>query len=107
MSQQASVMRPRLLAASIAAALGFSSQFPAPAQAQQSEAPPQLDEIVVTGSLIRRRDFEANSPIVTVDENLFDQTTTSAIETQLNRLPQFTPTTDNPAQGGDIQPNAR
>ncbi|HEX6997469.1 MAG TPA: TonB-dependent receptor [Gammaproteobacteria bacterium] len=100
-------MRPRLLAASIAAALGFSSQFPAPAQAQQSEAPPQLDEIVVTGSLIRRRDFEANSPIVTVDENLFDQTTTSAIETQLNRLPQFTPTTDNPAQGGDIQPNAR
>ncbi|HEX6994600.1 MAG TPA: TonB-dependent receptor [Gammaproteobacteria bacterium] len=76
------------------------------AHAQQS-AEPSLEEIVVTGSLIRRRDFEANSPIVTVDEDLFDQATTSAVETQLNRLPQFTPTADNPSQGGDIQPNAR
>lgn len=73
------------------------------AKAQQQE----LEEIVVTGSLIARRDFEANSPIVTVDEDLFDQTTTSAVESQLNRLPQFTPTLDNPTQGGDIQPNAR
>ncbi|MBN1237906.1 MAG: TonB-dependent receptor [Gammaproteobacteria bacterium] len=67
----------------------------------------ELEEVVVTGSLITRRDFEANSPIVTVDEDLFDQSATSAVETQLNRLPQFTPTLDNPTQGGDIQPNAR
>jgi len=73
------------------------------AEAQQEE----IEEVVVTGSLILRRDFEANSPIVTVDEDLFDQSTTSAVETQLNRLPQFTPTLDNPTQGGDIQPNAR
>src|SRR5690606_18170879 len=79
--------------------------FATTALAQPAE--PALEEVVVTGSLIRRRDFEANSPIVTVDQNLFEQTTTSAVETQLNRMPQFTPTTDVPTQGGDIQPNAR
>src|SRR5690606_3580144 len=106
MSQHSPVVRPRLLAASIASALGFTGFYVAPAHSQPASEP-GLEEIVVTGSLIRRRDFEANSPIVTVDEDLFDQTTTSAVETQLNRLPQFTPTTDNPTQGGDIQPNAR
>jgi len=105
MSEKA-LIRPRLLAASIASALGLSGAFATSAQAQQA-SDPALEEIVVTGSLIRRRDFEANSPIVTVDQELFDQTSTSAIETQLNRLPQFTPTMDNPTQGGDIQPNAR
>jgi len=104
MSEKA-LIRPRLLAASIASALGLSGTFATSAYAQASD--PALEEIVVTGSLIRRRDFEANSPIVTVDQNLFEQTTTSAIEQQLNRLPQFTPTLDNPTQGGDIQPNAR
>jgi iron complex outermembrane recepter protein len=73
------------------------------AEAQQQD----LEEIVITGSRIVRRDFEANSPIVTVDEDLLQQATTAAVETQLNRLPQFTPTLDNPTQGGDIQPNAR
>ena len=106
MSRQPLVIRPRVLAASIASALSCSSFFATRADAQPPDQA-NLEEIVVTGSLIRRRDFEANSPIVTVDENLFDQAATVAVETQLNRLPQFTPTTDNPTQGGDIQPNAR
>jgi outer membrane receptor protein involved in Fe transport len=64
--------------------------------------------IVVTGSRIARRDFQGNSPIVTVDEALIKQSSTAAIEQNLNKLPQFTavgnrtPTTG----GGDIQPNA-
>ncbi|WP_241657306.1 TonB-dependent receptor domain-containing protein [Aurantiacibacter suaedae] len=68
----------------------------------------QSDRIVVTGSRIVRRDFEANSPIVTVDEGLLEDSGTAAIEQNLNKLPQFTavnnrtPTTG----GGDIQPNA-
>lgn len=72
-----------------------------------AHAQQEIEEVVVTGSLILRRDFEANSPIVTVDEELFDNSATLSVETQLNRLPQFTPTLDNPTQGGDIQPNAR
>lgn len=96
--------RSSILGAMIAAVLGGTTTTGANAQEQ---APELLEEIIVTGSRIVRRDFEANSPIVTVDEDLFAQSTTSAIETQLNRLPQFTPTLDNPTQGGDIQPNAR
>jgi len=66
-----------------------------------------LEEIVVTGSRIARNNNESTSPIVTVDEKLFDASSTSAIETQLNKLPQFTPTMDTPQSGGaDIQPTA-
>jgi len=61
--------------------------------------------IVVTGSRIQRRDFEANSPIVTVDEGLLEQSSTAAIESNLNKLPQFTPA-QTPTAGGDIQPTA-
>ncbi len=66
-----------------------------------------LEEIVVTGSRIVRNNNESSSPIVTVDEKLFQNTSTVAIETALNKLPQFTPTLDVPTSGGDIQPNAR
>jgi len=65
----------------------------------------ESDSIVVTGSRIQRRDCEANSPIVTVDEGLLEQSSTAAIEQNLNRLPQFTPA-KTPTQGGDIQPTA-
>ncbi|MCP5144477.1 MAG: TonB-dependent receptor [Gammaproteobacteria bacterium] len=49
------------------------------------------DQIVVTGSRIVRRDFEANSPIMTIDEELFEDTSTIGVETVLNQLPQFVP----------------
>jgi len=65
-------------------------------------------EIVVTGSRIARRDFEANSPIVTANESLFEQSATASIESNLNKLPQFSPTLNTPTAGaGDIQPTAR
>ncbi|MGD9158937.1 MAG: TonB-dependent receptor [Desulfobacteraceae bacterium] len=65
-----------------------------------------LEEIVVTGSRIARNNNEALSPIVTIDRDMLDQSATSAIETQLNMLPQFTPTADVPQVAGqDIQPN--
>ena len=61
--------------------------------------------IVVTGSRIQRRDFESNSPIVTVDEALLENSSTSALESNLNKLPQFVPA-QTPTAGGDIQPTA-
>ena len=65
----------------------------------------QLEEVTVTGSRIVRRDFQSNSPILTVDQELLEKTYTSSIESNLNKLPQFTP--DKTAdQGGDIQPTA-
>lgn len=62
-------------------------------QAPGSSAPrnAQLEEVVVTGSRIRRQDFTANSPITTVTNDTFEQTSTIGIETVLNQLPQFVP----------------
>ena len=58
-----------------------------PASAQEDV----LEEVTVTGSRILRQDFVANSPIQTVDEQMFDETTSIGVETILNRLPQFVP----------------
>ncbi len=51
----------------------------------------ELGEVVVTGSRIQRRDFTASSPVVTVDEDLFSNTSTVGVEAVLNQLPQFAP----------------
>lgn len=50
-----------------------------------------LKEVLVTGSRIQRQDYEANSPIVTVQPELLSNTSTVGIETILNQLPQFVP----------------
>lgn len=46
-------------------------------------------EIVVTGSRIARRDFEAASPIVTIGADAIAATGQSTLEGALNQLPQF------------------
>jgi outer membrane receptor protein involved in Fe transport len=61
------------------------------ADAQPPPQQPTLEEIVVTGSRIVRRDFQANSPITTVDEALIDNTMAVGMEKVLNQLPQFVP----------------
>ena len=62
---------------------------PACAANQARSVSDATNSIVVTGSRIARQDYEANSPIVTVDEDFLEQSSTAAIEEQLNRLPQF------------------
>jgi iron complex outermembrane receptor protein len=52
---------------------------------------PVLEEITVTGSRIVRRDLDANSPIMTVDTERFQESSTIGMESVLNQLPQFTP----------------
>jgi iron complex outermembrane recepter protein len=49
------------------------------------------EEITVTGSRIVRRDFEANSPIMTIESGRFEESSTISLESVLNQLPQFTP----------------
>jgi outer membrane receptor protein involved in Fe transport len=70
-----------------------------------ADSEPTQPGIVVTGSRIVRQDFEANSPFVTVDEALLENTGTAALEQSLNKLPQFVPA-QTPTMGGDIQPTA-
>ena len=80
--------------------------MPSAAWAQSETAAENPDQaIVVTGSRIQRRDYEANSPIVTVNDKLLKDASSAAIESSLNKLPQFTPV-QTPALGGDIQATA-
>jgi outer membrane receptor protein involved in Fe transport len=82
-----------------------------PSIALAQDAPQQADDaaqeqaIVVTGSRIVRRDYEANSPIVTAGAELLQKSSTAALETNLNKLPNFTPV-QTPSLGGDVQPTA-
>jgi outer membrane receptor protein involved in Fe transport len=70
-----------VLASTVSALLGTTA-----AQAQDVG-----DEILVTGSRIVRRDLDASSPIVTVDAQRLENSSTISIESVLNQMPQFVP----------------
>src|SRR5262249_40231739 len=65
-------------------------QGPPAAVASAADVP--LEEVVVTGSRIVRRDLDAASPIFTVEPASFEETSTLGVEAVLNQLPQFVPT---------------
>ena len=62
-----------------------------------------LEEVVVTGSRMKRRDFTSNAPVATVGSEQFDITGTVNTESLLNSLPQIVPgadrTSNNPGGG--------
>ena len=101
MSNSIGKLRLSYVCSTALVALGFAA---APAYAQE-EAATESDQIIVTGSRIVRRDYEASSPIVTVGEDLLRATGSSSLETSLNRLPAFTPA-QNPQLGRDTQATA-
>ena len=77
-------------------------------QAQATQPPPAPDaagedEVVVTGTRIRRPDLTSNSPVELVDSEEISITGTVNVETLLNELPQvlpgFTKTSNNPGSG--------
>ena len=80
--------------ASAATAAGVST-----VQAQD----PTIQEIIVTGSYIRLRDYESISPVTTVAADAIQSTGRLSVEEVLNRLPQivpgFTASSNNPANG--------
>jgi outer membrane receptor protein involved in Fe transport len=98
--------RPRfgVLSSAIAAALAGLTTGQVQAQDQPAEQEP-LEEITVTGSRIVRQDFTANSPIQTVDQQMFEQTSAVGVETILNKLPQFVPAVTQ-FTTGDVQQTA-
>jgi iron complex outermembrane recepter protein len=90
-----SVTKITALASAISTVL---ATYAAPVLAQDEE----LEEITVTGSRIVRRDYEASSPIVTVNADTFNQVSNVGVESALNQLPQFVPT-QTQFSSGDIQ----
>jgi len=88
MMQKRHRFNPKLLAAlasTIGAVMGATT-ISGIARAQGT-----VEEITVTGSRIVRRDFEANSPIITIGTQQFEESSTVSMESVLNKLPQFTP----------------
>ncbi len=79
---------PSKLAVSIAAAVGMAVVLPNGTYAQDE---PVLEEVIVTGSRIVRRDFESNSPIRTIDAAQFEEQSGLNIEGYLNQLPDYNP----------------
>jgi outer membrane receptor protein involved in Fe transport len=93
-----------LVAAAVAAAL--ASGYTAVAQAQQASQGQELAEITITGSRIVRRDLEAASPVVTVENKAFQESSTIAVESVLNQLPQYVPTNQTQFAASDVFPSA-
>lgn len=86
-------------------------QQPNPATAAHSAGPAgaQLQEVVVTGSLIRQPNEVASSPIVVTTAAAIRQSGQVNIESALNQLPEFTPagtsTTGGQGTGGHATVN--
>jgi len=87
------------LAISIAAAVGMAAGFGNAALAQDD---PVLEEVVVTGSRIVRRDFESNSPIRTINAAQFEEQSGLNIESYLNQLPDYNPANSPVTTGKEI-----
>jgi len=62
-----------------------------------------IEEVTVTGSRVKRKDFSSPSPITTVDREAFEFSGQPTLEEYLNQLPQVQPdfgrTTNNPGDG--------
>lgn len=82
------------------------------AQAQTaSDDSAQVEEVVVTGSRIARKDYTAESPIVTVTQDNLQAAGPASLETTLNQLPQFAAnaggSSTSQARGGRSYANLR
>jgi iron complex outermembrane receptor protein len=90
------------VATALAASLGTVSLTASGAE----EGVQELEEVRITGSRIVRRDYEANSPIVTVDAEAFELQSGQNVESYLNSLPAYNPAASPTTMEDDIQPTA-
>jgi len=97
------VLRGKKSSILAASALGLTAALIVPANAQEAAEGQSLEEIVVTGSRIVRRDYESNSPIVTVDSDDFETQTGLNVESYLNQMPMYNPAASPVTSDGDVQ----
>ena len=91
----------RLVCLSLASA---TMALPEMSAAQSSDAGFEgIEEVVVTGSRIKRRDMTATSPISTLERMAIEDVPQPTLEEALNQMPQVTPdsgrTSNNPGTG--------
>ena len=80
----------RIVAFTAAALLGTVSHVLAQ-ENSAGTADEVVEEIVVTGSRLPRRDFSAPSPIATIDAEALASSSQATLEESLNRMPQVVP----------------
>lgn len=90
-------------------AIGLLIDVSKPLVAKDSEAYDSIDadrileEVTVTGTRIKRRDFSSPSPLVSVDRETLEFSGQPTLEESLNRMPQLSPdfgrTANNPGDG--------
>lgn len=98
------VLNRTVLASTISALVaGTAAHAQQPAQGQ---AGANVEEITVTGSRILRRDLNAPTPIMTVDAQRLENSSTISIESVLNQMPQFVPEGTQFDQGIQAGPTA-
>ncbi|WP_404337672.1 TonB-dependent receptor domain-containing protein [Sphingomonas sp. MMS12-HWE2-04] len=104
-------MNARSSSTCVGLAVMVSALLSSTALAQVAEPPsvpetqasaPEGDPILVTGTRIRRPDLQSNSPITMVGSDEIKYQGATAVESVLNRLPQFTAdANDNVSNGSD------
>ncbi len=98
------MLKRKPLSVAVATALGVVSASGAFTNvAYAADESSMMEEVVVTGSRIKRQDFESNAPVATIGSDQFDLTATVNTESLLNTLPQAVPgldrTSNNPGNG--------
>ena len=95
--------KPLASAIGIASAAGALSAVMAAPVAYAAEGDQVIEEVVVTGSRIAKKDFISNAPVTTVGQEQFQLTNAVNTESLLNTLPQAVPgldrTSNNPGNG--------
>lgn len=82
-----------ICAAALAAPAGAQDVGQQPQPTEASDENTQPTELIVTGSRIARRDFTAESPIATVNEDFIENSGPTSVLNSLEALPQLRPTT--------------
>lgn len=102
LSLRGKMMELRTLAFT-AAALCSAASLAVAQEGGSGAADEAVEEIVVTGSRLPRRDFTAPSPIATIDEEALAASGQATLEESLNKMPQMAPdfgrTTNNGSDG--------
>src|ERR1700726_506198 len=91
----------------IVGAIAGLTAFPAladssSAAADSTEKPANIEPIVVTGSRISRRDYQSDSPIVTIDESTLAAAGQPTLDRAIGEMPQFA-AAQGMSEVGDVQ----
>jgi iron complex outermembrane recepter protein len=93
-------VQPSLVASAVAVILGGASMAAYSPASFAADESADLTEVTVTGSRILRRDFEANSPLVSVDSAALETRSQLNIDSYLNQLPAYNPAASPTVKGG-------